>query len=153
MIKSLVSAMTSHRKEFHIPSDLSLIQSTTNDVLSFLKPLDLAEGVVFDIRLCLEEALINAMKYGNRLDPKVPVELVIEYSKDEVRLLIEDKGEGFDPKALLNCTEGDNLLRQSGRGVYLIHQLMDRVKYNSRGNRLLMVKFVRKENKSGTKSA
>ncbi|HTL71187.1 MAG TPA: ATP-binding protein [Candidatus Eisenbacteria bacterium] len=128
------------KKEFRLPSDLAEVQKASAKVLEFLKPLSLGEGCLFDVRLCLEEALINAMKYGNRLKKEIPVRLEVEVDGGELRLTVEDQGEGFDVARLKDCTKKDNLLRNSGRGVYLIHQLMDRVQYNSKGNCLVMAK-------------
>ena len=133
------------KKEFQVPSVLSEVQKTSEKVLSFLKPLALNEAVLFDIRLCLEEALINAMKYGNKLKEDLPVRLEVERGKDEIRIRIEDQGGGFKPKNLKACTEDENLLKNRGRGVYLIHQFMDKVVYSPKGNSLLMVKFLNRE--------
>ncbi len=119
------------------------MQKTSLEVISFLKPLSLSEAALFDIRLCLEEALINAMKYGNRLRGDLNVDLEVEGTPEEVRLSVHDQGSGFDVKNLEDCTEEKNIFRNSGRGVYLIHQLMDEVRYNEKGNQLLMVKSLK----------
>lgn len=128
------------RKEYRVPSDLSEVQRASADILEFLKTVPLSEGGLFDVRLCLEEALINAMKYGNRLCREVPVEVGVEYDAEEVRIRVKDQGPGFDVGKLADCTQADNLLRTRGRGVYLIRKLMDRAEYNACGNELLMVK-------------
>ncbi len=130
------------KKKFQVDSDLDIVQKTSQDVLNFLKPLPLGEAAFFDIRLCLEEALINAMKYGNGLKKSVPVVLDIEGGNEEVRITVTDQGPGFDVSKVANCTEEKNLYRNCGRGVYLIHQLMDEVRYNDKGNALLMVKKI-----------
>ena len=132
------------RKKFQVISDLANVQKTSEQVLSFLKPLSLSEAALFDIRLCLEEALINAMKYGNALRKDLEVELEVEGSPEEVRITVQDQGPGFDVKKLEDCTQEQNLFRNHGRGVYLMHQLMDEVRYNEKGNRLLMVKALKK---------
>ena len=132
------------KKKFQVVSDLTNVQKTSQDVASFLKPLSLSEAVLFDIRLCLEEALINAMKYGNRLRKDLDVDLEVEATPGEVRLTVQDQGSGFDVKKLEDCTGENNLFWNHGRGVYLIHQLMDEVRYNEKGNRLLMVKSLTK---------
>ena len=137
------------KKEFRLPSDLAEVQKASAKVLEFLKPLSLAEGVLFDVRLCLEEALINAMKYGNRLQKDQKVRLAVEVDGDEMRFTVEDNGEGFDVSKLKDCTKSDNLLRNSGRGVYLIHQLMDSVRYNSKGNCLVMAKKLPRQDRRG----
>src|SRR3989338_5898708 len=87
----------STKKEFLVPSDLSEVQRVSSEALSFLKPLALRQAVLFDIRLCLDEALINAIKYGHQFKRELTVRLSIEYDQNEVRMLVEDQGEGFDP--------------------------------------------------------
>ena len=134
----------STKKEFLVPSDLSEVQRVSLEALSFLKPLALGEAVLFDIRLCLDEALVNAMKYGNQLKKELKVRLSIEYDQNKISLWVEDQGAGFDPKKIKNCTEGGNVLRGHGRGLHLIHQLMDEVRYNPKGNAILMVKSLKK---------
>ena len=134
-------AKNPEKKEFLIPTDLSEVQKASARVLAFLKPLDLGEPNLFDIRLCLEEALINAMKYGNRLQKDLKVRLVVEVEPgSELRFTVEDKGSGFDVKNIEDCTRKENLLKNRGRGVYLIHQLMDDVKFNAKGNSVQMIK-------------
>ena len=138
-------------KNWLVPSDLSEIQKISAKVLAFLKPLSLSEAYQFDVRLCLEEALINAMKYGNQLRRSVPVSLRVGYDSSRVWIRVEDQGDGFDVKELGDCTRGDSLTKHSGRGVHLIHQLMDEVQYNDKGNEILMVKLI--QNGIGSKSA
>ena len=131
------------KKEFLVPSGLSEVSSASSKVLSFLKPLALSEAYRFDIRLCLEEALVNAIKYGHGFKKDLKVRVRVEYNHEEVRLTVEDQGRGFDLKKLQDCTHDKYILRGHGRGVYLIHQLMNKVKYNSKGNRIQMVKSLK----------
>lgn len=133
------------KKEFLVPSNLTEVPAASARVLEVLAPLGLAESAQFDIRLCFEEALINAMKYGNRFNSAIDVRVGVEAVSSEIRLSVEDQGEGFNPENLENCTEPGNLTRPRGRGVYLIRKLMDRVEYNSKGNKLVMVKRVQKD--------
>lgn len=81
----------------------------------------------FTLRLCLEEAFVNAVQHGNQLDPnrKVRVEMVEEGDKCTIR--VRDEGCGFEPKAL----EMPNHDSQGGRGVCLIKHFMDNVEFNS----------------------
>ncbi len=136
------------KKEFQLHSDLSEVQNASAKVLAFLKPLRLGEGVLFDIRLCLEEALINAIKYGNEGRKDLKVRLAVEAEPREVRLSVEDQGRGFDSSKVNDCTRAENLGKAGGRGVFLMHQLMDRVKYNAKGNGVLMVKLLNKETRA-----
>lgn len=140
MLEQTVLRESDVKKKFQIPSELSQVRPASEKVMSLLKPFSLGEAALFDIRLCLEEALINAMKYGNRLKADVPVGLSVECDESELRIRVDDNGEGFDVKKLPDCTKGEEAMRGHGRGVFLIHQLMDRVQYNEKGNSLLMVK-------------
>lgn len=129
-------------KKWQVPSELSQVPKASAEVLSFFKPLGLSEAYRFDIRLCLEEALINAMKYGNGLKREVPVGLEAGFDEKKIWLRVKDRGKGFDTRKVGDCTRGENLLKGGGRGVYLIHQLMDEVRYSARGNSLLMIKSI-----------
>jgi len=131
------------KKKFQVASDLTNVQITSKNVVLFLKPLSLTQSALFDIRVCLEEALINSMKYGHGLRSDLPVDLEVKFSRHEVRLTVQDQGPGFDVKRLADCTEEKNIFRNHGRGVYLIHHLMDEVHYNEKGNRLVMVKSLK----------
>ena len=132
------------KKKFQVASDLANVQKTSTDVLSFLEPLSLSPDVRFDIRLCLEEALINAMKYGNALRKDKPVDLEIETSPAQIRITVADRGNGFDIKKVEHCTDEKNLLKSGGRGVHLMHHLMDEVRYNEKGNQVSLVKLLKK---------
>lgn len=78
------------------------------------------DKLIFEIRLALEEGLVNHYKHGNQLDPakKVDVSAVI----DDRRLVVDskDEGEGFDPDDVPDATDVMNLERPCGRGVGLI---------------------------------
>jgi serine/threonine-protein kinase RsbW len=128
------------KKRFLIPSNLSQVQKTSQKVLAFLKSAPLSKTCAFDIRLSLEEALINAMKYGHGLKKELKVALTVELGPKSVRITLEDQGKGFNPKRLVDCTQKSRLLKNCGRGIYLIYHLMDEVQYNSKGNRISMMK-------------
>ena len=129
-------------KNWRVPSDLSQVRKTSAKALVFFKPLGLSEAVRFDVRLCLEEALINAMKHGNGLKRSVPVSVQAGYDEKKIWLRLEDRGRGFDAGRIHDCTRGENILKCGGRGIYLIHELMDEVRYSARGNAILMVKSI-----------
>jgi hypothetical protein len=57
----------------------------------------------------------------------------------------EDEGEGFDVAKIPDPRDPDNLFKTSGRGVLIIHNVMDAVQYNERGNRITMIKKTEKE--------
>ena len=129
-------------KAWRLLSDLSNVRRASEEMLRFFKPLGLNEGIRFDVRLCFEEALINAMKHGNGLKKHLPVDLEAGFDDKKLWLRIEDSGPGFDVGRVNDCTKGEGLLKGGGRGTHLVHQLMDQVRYNAKGNAILMVKSI-----------
>lgn len=132
----------SARREFFVPSDFAEVPQASAGVLSFLEPLELGENALFDLRLCFEEALINAVKYGNRFRRDLKVRVLVEFDDEKVALTVEDQGRGFDPGKLADCTREDHLSKNRGRGIYLMRKLMDKVEYNPKGNRVCMIRFL-----------
>lgn len=131
-------------EKWNVPSELAEVRPTAEKLLKFLAPLPLSESERFDIRLCFEESLINAVKYGNREKREIPVLVEIAYNDKEIFIAVEDRGKGFDPACVRDPTQGENLGAFGGRGIYLIKHLMDEVAYKGCGNRLEMTKFYKK---------
>lgn len=98
-----------------------------------------------EIRLGLQEALVNAAKHGNNLDPSKAVVVQFSVVHDEYWWVISDEGSGFsqdscnqDEKGcILPCDESEN-----GRGLCLLHQIFDRVHWNRQGTELRLCKQV-----------
>ena len=99
------------------------------------------EVAVFAVRLAVEEALNNAIRHGNGLDPEKTAELVYEVTKEQVDIRVRDEGPGFDYRQVPDPTLDENLDKPTGRGLMLMRAYMDVVEYNDKGNELHMVKF------------
>lgn len=127
---------------FEIPSDPKYIERASSRLLGALKELELSEETLFDIRLSFEEAVINAMKYGNRFDKNLPVVISYDFSGEKLEITIRDQGKGFDHSTTPDPRSETNILKNGGRGIFLIKNLMDEVKYNDSGNEIKMIKFI-----------
>lgn len=97
------------------------------------------DAAKFAIRLAIEEAVVNAFRHGNRNDPAKLVFFRAAIDAHRAEFEIEDQGPGFDPGAIPDPTEDENLEIPSGRGVMLIKAYMTEVEYLPPGNRLRMV--------------
>ncbi len=128
------------REAFEIPSDGSYIRKVSDRVVRIVKRFSVDEPVIFDIRLCIEEALRNAIVHGNRSNPNLPVRIRYSVDREKFEMEVEDRGRGFDHRKVPDPTEGENVLKLGGRGVYLIKYLMDKVIFNEKGNRIRIVK-------------
>lgn len=99
-----------------------------------------------ELRLGLQEALVNAAKHGNRLDLRKPVVVRFSCSIREFRCVICDQGEGFSPPSSEGhlCEEDLPCDEQAcGRGLYILHQVFDQVHWNSQGTELRLYKRFR----------
>jgi len=126
-----------------LPSKLELMPGFISKVIEEIKTLNISDDKLFDIRLSLEEALINAIKYGNKMNPQLFVELSLEVQDNKLIIKIKDEGEGFDFMSIPNPTDENNLEKNSGRGVFLVKSLMDEVEFLDNGSQIKMVKVLR----------
>ncbi len=105
-----------------------------------VEKIGVCDGDNSHLFIALDEAFVNAVKHGNKFNWQKNVRTAAEISKKEARFTFEDEGDGFDVAAIPDPRDPENLFKTSGRGVLLIHNIMDEVRYNERGNRLEMVK-------------
>ena len=94
----------------------------------------------------VREAVTNAVIHGNKEEPGTRVEVAFELADDSIRITVSDQGDGFDPDSLPDPVSREHLLDASGRGVFLMQQLMDDVSYDfpeGGGTTLSMMKRVR----------
>ena len=95
------------------------------------------------ISMAARECLVNAVVHGNRYSAHKKVHVVIETSSDRIRIVITDEGEGFDLTDLPDPLAEENLLRHSGRGIFLIRAFMDDLnvrKISPHGTEVTLVK-------------
>jgi serine/threonine-protein kinase RsbW len=97
------------------------------------------------IELALQEALANAIRHGCGGDPDKRIQCcVTSDASGDVLIVVRDPGPGFDPASVPNPLDEENLFKSSGRGIYLINQLMDQVQFADRGREVTMRKSARK---------
>lgn len=92
----------------------------------------------FRLRVSLSEALANAIVCGNGEDPTKMVEVRAECLVEQVHLHVTDQGFGFNPHMVREPVHPDDLENACGRGLFLIRNLMDQVRFNDRGNSICM---------------
>jgi len=128
------------RRSISLPSERGASRLVTEDLLEQLGAHGWDQADIFSIHLAAEEAIVNAIVHGNKLDPHKQVLVDCLVSPDMVRVEITDEGPGFDPAKLPDCTSEERLEVPSGRGVMLMRTFMTRIEYNEKGNRVLMEK-------------
>lgn len=127
-----------------IPSDPEMIRAVDEFLESRLQDLGLDDTTVADIAICATEIVNNGIEHGNKQDREKQVTLELEYSEQEVRVTVTDEGEFFDPDAIASPIAEENLLREVGRGVFIVKQLMDTVDIRKADNGGTVVSFTKK---------
>jgi len=116
--------------EIEIESDPNNLITIEEFVNYFAKDLGLSEEQLSVLLLAVTEATTNAIIHANKCDPSKLVKIHAQIENSKLVIKIKDEGKGFDPTKLPDPTEPENLLKDSGRGVYLMKVYMDEVKYN-----------------------
>jgi serine/threonine-protein kinase RsbW len=139
--------MPSRTKKFSItiPSStlyLEKVEKLTKDVSTYAK---LSSSVADDLSIVVTELVNNAIHHGNKenKEKKVYIDFIIKNAKIEIH--IKDEGNGFNPADLKNPLEPENLLNESGRGIFLIKKLMDKLdfKFLDHGTEVIAVKYLK----------
>ncbi len=123
-----------------IANNVEAARRVLNELLTQLKKDDWARHDIFGVHLAMEEALVNAIMHGNRLDDSKHVAIRCCLSPHTVHIEISDEGEGFDPDALPDPTDPQRLHIPRGRGVMLMREFMSSVEFNAAGNKVVMEK-------------
>jgi serine/threonine-protein kinase RsbW len=114
----------------------------------------------FHVTMAVHEAAINAVLHGNDYDPALHVDVSMENTGSALIFVIADQGKGFDPDKLPDPSAPENILRGTGRGIFLIRSLMDEVHFRELhpGTELTLIKYLvakdeKKQADSGTEKA
>lgn len=96
----------------------------------------LEEDTTGNLMLLLSEAVTNAIVHGNKLDEKKKVEVEVQINSKKIVSTVKDQGDGFDPEAANNPLKEENLLKDSGRGIFLIREISDSIDYLDNGTKI-----------------
>ncbi len=105
---------------------------------------ELQEEIGFDdefyakLMLTVSEAATNGIVHGNQLDASKKVVLTAEYDGKKLTFTSKDEGPGFDPNDVADPLAEENLLKPSGRGVFLMKEYADEVEYQEKGTKLVL---------------
>lgn len=104
----------------------------------------LDEDERFHVTMAAREAAVNAVLHGNEYDPAKQIAASFENTGTALVIIIADQGKGLDPETLPDPLAPENLLRGSGRGIFLIRSFMDEVHFRQLhpGTELTLVKHL-----------
>lgn len=129
------------RYRANVGNSTEAINDAVHTLVARLHRYGLADGVQAEVEIALREALANAVFHGNRAQPERRV-LLRAYGQRGcgILLAIRDEGPGFDPAAVPDPRAEERLELTHGRGIFLMHALMDRVEYRRNGREVLLWK-------------
>ncbi len=129
-------------------SSLESVDAAEELAIAIASSIGFDEDGQHELGMAVREAMVNAVVHGNRYSLKHKVHFQVSADTTGVTVTITDEGEGFEPKAVADPLEQDNLLKQSGRGILLIQAFVNEVdirRVQPRGTEVVMKKFLGSE--------
>ena len=120
---------TASRVSLTLASTLATVEMVEETALDFARQAGFDPDIASNLAMVAREAAVNAVIHGNRYDPQKSVAATFELTPDSLLIRIADQGSGLDPDTIPNPLAPENLLRSSGRGVFLMRAFMDEVHF------------------------
>ena len=121
--------MTDQTTRLVLPSHIEAVADAAAAVTDFIKHCGASEEVGFGVDMSVREAVTNAIVHGNHEDESKSVELILNCRDNELEVEVRDQGSGFNPSAVADPTDPANLMKTSGRGIFLMKTFMDEIKW------------------------
>ena len=130
--------------ELVIPSDPDQIQVVERKLGQITKKLGLSDDDKDNLAIAVTEVVSNAILHGNKSDKNKKVHVNFIISSEFIKIEVADQGVGFNPDQLANPLDPDNLLKESGRGIFIVRTLMDDVDFEctKNGSKVILIKNI-----------
>lgn len=117
------------------------MDKATSIILSSMDSLGYADESIRKMKIILTELFANAIYHGNQADHSKRVIIGHVIDRKKVTISILDEGEGFDPASVPDPTLPENLVKDCGRGLYIVKNYADSMEFNEKGNRVTITKY------------
>ncbi|GAC1402186.1 MAG: anti-sigma F factor [Pyrinomonadaceae bacterium] len=131
--------------ELTLPSRIESIAQAVTATLEVAKRAGFGEEALSAIDLAVREAVSNAIVHGNAQDERTPVEIEFSNLPAQFVISVRDRGAGFDPNAVPDPTDSQNLLKPSGRGMLFMRAFMDQVEWTTHAAGGTIVRMTKKK--------
>ncbi|HJT68874.1 MAG TPA: ATP-binding protein [Terriglobales bacterium] len=147
--------MAGNRFSYNLDSTLETVDKAEQAASRIASETGFGEDEVMQIAMAVREAAVNAVLHGNAYDPEKKVALEFERTNKDLVITIRDQGKGLDPATIPNPLAPENLLKTSGRGIFLIRSFMDDVEIHpsSTGTEIKLIKHVHGEAGGGKEAS
>ncbi len=138
-LSNLVPICRTCQLDITISADQRAVPGVVAGMMQLIKDKQCAVGHEVEVEIALHEAIANAIKHGCKNDPTKSVQCCVAVEQDgELLVVVRDPGQGFDLDAVPDPRAREGLMKTSGRGIFLINEFMDEVKYEDGGRELQM---------------
>ncbi len=133
---------TTKRESITLDSDLASVETVEQTAEAYAREAGFDDDTATNISMVAREAAVNAVLHGNKKDTTKFVTATFELSADELKISIADEGPGLDPDKIPDPLAPENVMRSSGRGVFLMKHYMDEVHFRqlTPGTEITLVK-------------
>ena len=121
-------------EQVKLPSDFASLVEVENLIDKVCADLGVQEDAYGNVLIAVTEAVNNAIQHGNEENSNLFVDVAVGDKETEFCFRIKDEGLGFDFNSLPDPTAPENLLKESGRGIFLMRNLADDVEFDGEGN-------------------
>jgi len=140
-----MSATDSPKKyQLVVPSVPDRVTEVDDFLESRLRDAGINEKIIADVAIAVTEIVNNAIDHGNAGDPNKMVRVSVVLAADVLKIEVTDEGGGFDPDAVASPLAEENLLREVGRGIFIVRHLMDTVVVDAGVGRGTTVRITKK---------
>ncbi len=136
--------MTEQTTRLVFPSHIEAVAEAAAAATDFVNRCGRGESMAFAIEMAVREAVTNAVIHGNKEDDAKEVEVIFNCLEHSVEIEVKDQGGGFDPNSVPDPTAAENILKTSGRGIFLMRTFMDEVQWSRRPEGGTTVRMVKK---------
>ena len=127
------------RLDVTMAADREAVGDLIERIMETVIEMGCAAGKEYKIRLALDEAVTNAIIHGCQNDPTKNIQCCVACDENRGMLIVvRDPGPGFDPASIPSPAVGENIFATHGRGIYLVNQLMDEVRFERGGTEIHM---------------
>ncbi len=137
---------------YTLDSTLDTVDHAEESATRIATELGFAEDEVMQISMAVREGAVNAVLHGNKYAPDQKVTLAFEKTADDLIVTIRDQGPGIDLSGIPNPLAPENLLKTSGRGIFLMRSFMDvvEIRPSQTGTEIKLIKHVRGSSSGNT---
>ena len=127
-----------------VPSSHEFLPTVDDFLEAILRQWEIDESIIADIAISVSELVNNAITHGNKLGTGKSVSIEVDRTDGEARVAVSDQGAGFDLTEVDNPLDTENLMKEVGRGIFIVRSLMDSVEItvNETGTTIVITKSI-----------